>query len=182
MPGAVVPHAGICAGCNMDYEVAQEAQNLISRLEEKDQNLEVRVATNDEIAILQERLDDCLPDWFIKLISSISLIDAEFGFKEFEPEEDFDGISYIIWADPSTIIEECLDAVPGCAIFEKGYICIASCSHGSGDPIFMPINKGTNPPVYRVYHEYGEDTELILKQGMNLISEKLSELFKNAIL
>ncbi|WP_242972909.1 tyrosine-type recombinase/integrase [Anaeromicrobium sediminis] len=68
-----------------------------------------------------------------------------------------------------------------CAILERGYMCIASCSSGSGDPFFIPINQGDNPPVFRVFHDFGEDTDLILKEGMSLVAEKLSDFFRNAI-
>ncbi|CAH2215173.1 hypothetical protein [Tepidibacter aestuarii] len=127
-------------------------------------------------------IEKLLPYWFIELTSQIPLIGTEFGFQEFEPEEDFDGISYMLWNDTNAMIEESMDYIPGCAIFESGFICIASCSLGSGDPFFIPINKGDNPPVFRVFHEFGENTDEILKEGMELVSERLSDLFKKAII
>ena len=52
----------------------------------------------------------------------MSLVGSEFGF-----QEDEDDISYMLWADPNTIIDESLDCFPGRAIFERGYICILVC-------------------------------------------------------
>ncbi|MBI6873440.1 SMI1/KNR4 family protein [Clostridium aciditolerans] len=166
----------------MNKEVLEQAQNLIMRVSMLDTKNIGRVATLDEIKSLQKDLDNRVPAWYIELISTIPLINLEFGFQEFEPEEGFDGISYLTWAEPDTIKEECIDAVPGCAVFDKGYICIASCSHSSGDPFFISIDEGYNPPVYRMDHNYGEDTEDILMMGKYKIAESLSNLFKNAFI
>jgi hypothetical protein len=159
----------------VNSKVLVEAVNLIERIN----NNTLRVITNEEACLLQIKFNNCLPNWFIELISKVPLVGSEFGFQEDETEED--DISYMLWADPNTIIDESLECFPGRAIFERGYICIASCSHGSGNPFFIPINKGDNPSVYRVYHDLGDNPDIILKEGLSLISERLSDLFKKAV-
>lgn len=166
----------------MSGEIISEATRLYERLNAKYTQNTIRAASADEINQLQMRLGNKVPNWFIELISQVPLIGAEFGFHEFEPAESFDGVSYMIWADPNTIIEESLDYIPGRAIFEHGFICVASCSHGSGDPFFIQIGNDENPKVYRVFHDCGDDSKLILKEGMSLASEKLSDLFKDAVI
>ena len=66
---------------------------------------------------------------------------------------------------------------PGLAIFEMGYICIASDPTGGGDPYFININEGDNPAVYQIYHDVSDLGEEIIAEGRKMIATSFSELF-----
>lgn len=75
---------------------------------------------------------------------------------------------------------ELLEGYPGIAVVQRGYICVAGSSHGSGDQYFIPTDQGDDLPLYQIDHEMGEDPEYILAQGRELIAESLSEFFRTA--
>ncbi|SDN28656.1 hypothetical protein SAMN05518871_104170 [Psychrobacillus sp. OK028] len=82
-----------------------------------------------------------MPEWYIELYTTVPLIDAEFGIQEDEPDEDYDGVSYIIWGGVDDIIDESTKYEPGISALEDGFVFLASCSHGSGDPIYAKLNS-----------------------------------------
>jgi hypothetical protein len=76
--------------------------------------------------------------------------------------------------------DEFYELYPGCAIGKLGYICIAEDPTGSGDPYFINIYEGDNPPVYQIYHDVSDIGEEIIQGGREKIVNQLSELFKIA--
>ncbi|WP_040948954.1 SMI1/KNR4 family protein [Gorillibacterium massiliense] len=159
----------------MEITVIEEARRLISRIKEKYPVFQGRTANYEEVINFQNKLGRRLPDWFIKLYTQVPIIDAEFGFQEFEPDGEYDGISYAIWGDISSILEESFMYEPGVSVLEQGYIFIASCSGGSGDHIFINLNHEGNqdPGIYRIYHD---------DHSKIRISERLTDFFINAII
>lgn len=65
----------------------------------------------------------------------------------------------IIWGSVSDIIEESTECEPGISALSDGYVFIASCSHGSGDTIFLKLNS-EEPSVYRIFHDDFTKTQL----------------------
>jgi hypothetical protein len=89
-----------------------------------------------------------IPAWYVELLVGFPLGGLEIAWQSDEPKEGYDGIAWMEWADPRCIRSESLECYPGLAILEKGWINVAGDSMGGGDPYFMPIDKGDNPPVY----------------------------------
>jgi hypothetical protein len=81
-------------------------------------------------------------------------------------------------ADIYSETEECY---PGLAIRDLGYACLAIDPTGSGDPYFMRVADGDNPPVFQVYHDVSDVGTVIEQEGMIKIADSLSELFTNAL-
>ena len=50
-------------------------------------------------------------------------------------------------------LEESEDFYPGIAVAPDGYIPVASCLKGSGDPYFINKHDGVNGSLYRIYHD-----------------------------
>ncbi|WP_051188827.1 hypothetical protein [[Leptolyngbya] sp. PCC 7376] len=50
-------------------------------------------------------------------------------------------------------IEESEEFYPGIAVAPDGFIPVAICLIGSGDPYFINRNDGINGALYRVYHD-----------------------------
>jgi hypothetical protein len=42
---------------------------------------------------------------------------------------------------------------PGIGVLADGYVPVASCSVGSGDPYFIRLADGPNGKLYRIYHD-----------------------------
>lgn len=158
---------------NIKNKIVISAQQLIERLQAEYPKFIGRRATIEEIKELQNKLTINLPDWYIDLYSNVEIIDAEFGFQEFEVDGDYDGISYLIVGDIKAILEESLEYIPGMNVLEKGYIFFGSCSHGSGDSLFLNLMNEENhdPPVFRIYHD---------DNSIDQISNSISELLINA--
>ena len=111
-----------------------------------------------------------LPDWYIELYTTVPLIGAEFGVQEDEPVEDYDGVSYVMWGSIDDIIIENTKYEPGISVLKDGYIFVASCSHGSGDPLFVKLNA-EEARIYLIYHDDLTKSPL---------AENIGSLFRNA--
>jgi hypothetical protein len=47
---------------------------------------------------------------------------------------------------------------------------------GGGNPYFIPVDKGDDPPIYQLYHDVSNKADEILKRA-RLVFPKLSDLF-----
>jgi hypothetical protein len=151
--------------------ITLEAKRLVDKIKNKYPGFVGKTASNSDIEKLERELKIKLPEWYIELYTTVPLIDAEFGIQEDEPEENYDGISYMMWGSVDDIIEESTRYEPGISVLKEGYIFAASCSHGSGDPIFIKMSSD-KPSAFRVYHDDFSKVQLV---------ENLTLLFKNAI-
>ncbi|MBM2813076.1 MAG: hypothetical protein HW416_3835 [Chloroflexi bacterium] len=84
------------------------------------------------------------------------------------------------WSDARNIRSESLECYPGCAILPRGYVNVASCLEGSGDPYFICLTQGEDPPLYRVYHDVSDQPDLILEEGLHEVAPSLSTFFRTA--
>ena len=140
-----------------------------------------RTLTNDE----RQRLATALPvypTWLLDLLSAVPLCGLELGWRAFDPEPEFDGVLWIEVSDANGILWESLEGYPGLGILPAGYVNFGGDSCGGGDPYFLPVHEGDDPPLYHVYHDVGTDAETILADGRRLVASHLSEFFRLAIL
>lgn len=164
----------------MNNQLLNSVQEYIERVKSFNPYLLGDKWSEKEIENVEKKLKITLPLWYKKLLASFPIREMDIGTQLYEPDDDFDGVEYVTFSGINVV--ECLDAVPGCEIFERGYICIGIDISGSGDPFFISLNEGDNPPVYQVYHDVGEDADEILKEGKVLVSNSLSDFFKHAII
>ncbi|MEI4803707.1 SMI1/KNR4 family protein [Bacillus sp. FJAT-51639] len=134
-----------------------------------------KIATVEEIEELQSKLMNLLPEWLTDLMRTTPLCASKIIWQEFLPSEDDDGISLMLLLDKDEMIMETIEAIPGYAVFEKGYISIGSCLMHTGNPYFICIHEGEDPPVYRLVHDYGEETDEII-ENRELVADKFSNL------
>ena len=106
----------------------------------------------------------------------------ELGWQAFDPEPDFDGVLWIEVSNADGILWESLEGYPGLGILPAGYVNFGGDSGGGGDPYFLPVHEGDDPPLYQVYHDVGTDAETILADGRRLVASRLSEFFRLALL
>jgi hypothetical protein len=157
----------------MNAEVEKAAAELVKRAMAA--GLAGSMADADELQQVNQDLGGKLPHWYAELVLTFPLCSLNLGW------QDEDDISWMIWSTPEQLRSESLEAYPGLAILERGYINVALCAHGSADPYFIPTDKGNNPPIYQVYHDVSDKPDEILAEGLQLISASLSEFFNTAI-
>ena len=141
-----------------------------------------RLLTNAELQTLQQKLGGVYPVWLSDLLTSAPLCGLELGWQAYPPEGDFDGIQWLEWADAAGVVSESVDCYPGAVILPSGYVNVASCSGGSGDPYFVCIHDGQDPPLYQVFHDVSDQPEVILAEGRALVAPSLSQFFASALL
>lgn len=144
--------------------IFREAKTFIEKAKLLGDQYIGRVATTEEIELLNEKFGEKIPIWYYKLISDLPLIHMEIGWQAYEPEEDFDGIEYVEIYQPSHMVEESFETYPGIPVLGRGYVCIGGDPTGSGNPYFIKFDAD-NPPVFQIYHDSGNNPDEILKHG-----------------
>jgi hypothetical protein len=139
-------------------------------------------AVLEEMNALNQDCGGIIPGWYIELVTTYPLCGLELGWQSSPGDGDDDGVSWMRWSDPAGMRSEMLECYPGIAIRGRGYINIAECSHGSGDQYFLAALAGEDPAVLQVAHDVSDDPELILRDGVFVVAEKLSDLFTNTLL
>ena len=95
-------------------------------------------ATEEQCAALAAALGRPLPHWLGTLLQTYPLSGAELSWQAHPPDEEIDGRSYVILADPVTMALESTELAPGRDILPLGFICIAADGDGTGDPYSSP--------------------------------------------
>ncbi len=139
-----------------------------------------RTLTPEERQLLVTKLP-IYPVWLLDLLTTVPICGLELGWRASEPEPDWDGVLTIEVCNAAGILSESLELYPGCEILAAGYVNFGG-GCGSGDPYFLCIHDGEDPPLYEVDHDVGSDAETILAEGRNLVAPSLSEFFRVAIL
>ena len=139
-----------------------------------------RAALEEMIALNQE-CGGIIPDWYIELVTTYPLCGLELGWQSSAADEDDDGVSWMRWSDPAGMRSEMLECYPGMAIRGRGYVNVAGCSHGTGDPYFIRALDEDDPAILQVAHDVSDDPELVLRDGVFVVAGRLSELFTNAL-
>ncbi|RHW43344.1 hypothetical protein D1B31_01360 [Neobacillus notoginsengisoli] len=153
-------------------EIIIQAKRLVERINLKYPDFLGKTAKESDLAKLEKELKIKLSEWYIELYTTAPLIEAEFGIQEDEPDEEYDGVSYIEWGGVDDIIKESTKYEPGISVIKDGFVFLASCSHGSGDPIYVKLSS-KQPKVFRIYND---------DYSKNQLAEDLVSLFKNAII
>jgi hypothetical protein len=139
-----------------------------------------RVFTSEEQQSVTAALP-IYPVWLLELLSVVPLCGLRLGLQTRSTEPSWDGVLWIDVSDARNIVAESQEFYPGVGILPAGYVNFGG-GDGSGDPYFLCVHEGEDPPVYRVYHDVGVDAATILSQGRELVVPSLSELFRGAIL
>jgi hypothetical protein len=161
----------------MNPAVLSEALALVARAEANGNVGSVEDAA--EWQRLNSELAGIIPTWYTELITTVPLVGLEFGWRSSEPEQD-DDLLWLWWMDAGNVRCEMLEAYPGIPLLRVGYLCVAGCSHGTGDQYFIPTTEGDDPPLYNIYHDIGGEAEDILANGREEIAPSLSDFFRTA--
>ncbi len=123
-----------------------------------------RIITTAEISELSEKLPELqstLSNW-ISILQTFPLIESSI-----EIDEDHDlsgyGVSLLIF-DGNQIIDEAYNAYPGIAAIKVGFLPIAACESGSGNPYFLKENS-----IFRILHDGITDQDELSDDATELV-------------
>jgi hypothetical protein len=117
---------------------------------------------------------------FVELLQSFPLSGTGFALSE---DHDLSGLGVELqWMTPDQIVDEALDFLPGKIVVNSGYLPVAMCLTGSGDYYYINLDATDpgDPPLVRVPHDGVTSPDAYAKDGIELVSEKLSTFFQNA--
>lgn len=160
----------------MNIEIENSLNSLLERIPKFGKK-----AILEEINAINQNCSEILPDWYAKILLNYPVCGLEIGWQQYEPEEDFDGINWMMWSNLEMMQSEMIDAYPGIAIYKHGYLNVATCSHGSGDPYFINVKEGDNPRVLQVFHDVSDEYKIIVEEGIDIVANSLSDFFQNCI-
>jgi hypothetical protein len=120
-----------------------------------------------------------IPDYWKEFISKNSIIDKSFEIPSDADLSELEGGSLEIFGE-SDILDEANEFYPGLAVKKDGYIPVAGCLHGSGDPYFINVSDGINGALYRIYHdaEMDDDDSYNMDEAVNIVLKDYSDLLK----
>jgi hypothetical protein len=120
-----------------------------------------------------------IPEYWKEFLSINSIIGQHCKIPEASDLSELDGGDLKLF-DESEILEEANEFYPGVAVIKDGFIPVASCLQGSGDPYFININDGINGCLYRIYHdaEMIDDNSYDLDDAVNIVLKNYTDLLK----
>ena len=114
------------------------------------------------------------PEYWKKFVNLNSLIGGEFTVPE---DVDLSGVGAVFEIlSEAHSIDEAKNYWPGIGVFGDGFIPVAGCSIGSGDPYFINVNDGENGPLYRIYHDQVNDSGYDLDTAVDIVLESYQSL------
>jgi SMI1/KNR4 family protein SUKH-1 len=134
-----------------------------------------------EMKDLQSRLSSPLPAWYAELLLKYPLSGTYLNYPIQTPGNSHEAYDTLQLANAKSICNQTEEYYPDLAIRDLGYVCFATDPTGSGNPYFIKIAQGDNPPVYLVYHDVSQIGTVVEKEGMIMIAGSLAEFFHNAM-
>ena len=148
-------------------------------LKRRKADLQGRTITAQEVAELTAGIGDkLLPAYLLDWLGSYPLVGTEFSLSE---EEDESGLGVEMqWLTPAQMISETIDTYPGIVAVPLGYLPVGMCLVGSGDPYFLKINPGDDPPVVRIPHEAADADGNLNSDLIEQVTPRLSDFLRKA--
>lgn len=156
----------------MNTHVLTAAQGFVEKATAKGRK--GAVADAAKLSALNQEMDGRIPEWLMELLTRVPLCGLVLGV------ETSEGSHSVGWNGVRGMRNESLEAYPGVAILERGFLNVASDFTGGGDPFFIAVDDGDDPPLYQVSHDVGEEAGEILAAGRVPVAESLSSLFLTA--
>jgi hypothetical protein len=117
-----------------------------------------QITAEERRELEQEFSADLDVGWLLDLMTEFPLAGTTFTLDETNPSEIAVDMK---WMAPADIREEGRELYPGLDAVKNGYLPIGICLIGSGDPYFLKVGDGKNPPVVRIPHDSPEEVEAV---------------------
>lgn len=120
-----------------------------------------------------------VPEYWKNFIVSNLLVGKCCEIPEKSDLSELDGGDLKIFSE-ANVVEEANEFYPGLIVKKDGFIPVASCLQGSGDPYFINVNDGANGCLYRIYHdaEMIDDDNYNLDDAVNIVLNNYTDLLK----
>ena len=120
-----------------------------------------------------------VPEYWKNFIVSNLLVGKCCEIPEKSDLSELDGGDLKIFSE-ADIVKEANEFYPGLIVKKDGFIPVASCLQGSGDPYFINVNDGPNGCLYRIYHdaEMIDDDNYNLDDAVNIVLNNYTDLLK----
>ena len=115
-----------------------------------------------------------LPQYWIDFLNSNDLRGKDCRFGE-NVDESGIGAALFIFTEEQAI-DEAVNFYPGIAVAPAGYIPVAGCLKGSGDPYFIKASDGAAGRLYRVYHDAVSEEEYESKEAIAVVLQNYERL------
>jgi hypothetical protein len=118
-------------------------------------SLKGSLTSSSDAQMLVDRLPDGLvPAWLVKAMCDYPLAGTSFELTEGNDESGLG--ADLQWFSPKMMLEEALQFYPGISVLPLGYLPVAGCLLGSGDPYFLRVRdaKISDAVLVRVPHDF----------------------------
>lgn len=132
------------------------AEELLSRAVQAGQ-----ISTADQFAALNSEFSNAIPIWYAQLLAHFPLADLSLGWQAHEPEDDFDGMTWIVLSDAS-MLRALLESYPAMYLHDRGYFPIANDATGAGNVFLLPSDGGPTSPLYELWHDVAHDPDTLV--------------------
>jgi len=120
---------------------------------------------------------ELLPAWLIEALQNYPLFGVCFSLDESNDESGLG--ADLKWFSADQMIEEALSVYPGKVVLNLGYLPVAACLAGSGDPYFLKM-KGSNlddPALVRIPHDLVAKNDSYPEEKIEVVCNSLSQFF-----
>jgi hypothetical protein len=145
--------------------------NILDILDNRRSELNGRVISDDEKALLLQLFIDLNIGWLVEIMIDFPLIGCNFSLENPFTEME--------WMSPRNMVSESREFYPGIAAIKSGYFPIGDCLIGSGDPYFI-YPKIIDSPLFRIPHDSVTANSIISYKNIETISPSLSSFLKEA--
>jgi 5-deoxy-D-glucuronate isomerase len=119
-----------------------------------------------------------LPTYWINFVELNVLSEQFFRLNDKEDESGV-GAALCIFTEEQSL-DEAINFWPGIAVVPDGYVPVASCESGSGDPYFIKVSDGPNGRLYRVHHDAVSESGYKAEDAIVVVLSNYEQLLKYA--
>ncbi len=136
-----------------------------------------KIKKSDADDLVKNLPPELLPVWLLDALQNYPLSGVCFSLDE---NDDESGLGADLkWFSAGEIIEEALFFYPGKVVVNLGYIPIAACLVGSGDPYFLKMKDSNleDPALVRVPHDLVSEDGSYPENEIEVVCSTLSVFF-----
>lgn len=151
---------------------------VLTELQKIESSLNGSKITKSEAADLAKNLPpELLPMWLMEALQNYPLSGVCFSLDE---DDDESGLGADLkWFAADQMIEEALSAYPGKVVLKLGYLPVALCLAGSGDPYFLKMADSNldDPVLVRIPHDLVAEDDSYPESEIEVVCNSLSRFF-----